>query len=74
MMGGNYGFMGGGFMWIFWIAVVVGLIFLVKWIVQQSRPGEGKAEEGSLEILKIRYDRGEINKEEFWQKRKDLLS
>jgi len=73
-MWGNQGFMAGGFMWIFWIAVVVGLIFLVKWIVQQSKPGEGKAEEDSLEILKKRYARGEINKEEFGQKRKDLLS
>jgi len=74
MMGGNYGFMGGGFMWIFWIAGVVGLIFLIKWIVQQSKAGEGKAEEGSLVILKKRYARGEINKEEFEEKKKDLLS
>jgi len=73
MMWGNHGFMG-GFMWIFWIAVIVGLIFLIKWIVQQSRPGEGKSEENSLEILKKRYVREEIDKEEFEQKKKDLLS
>ena len=73
MMWGNQGFMG-GFMWIFWIAVIVGLVFLIKWIVQQSRPGEYKSEENSLEILKKRYARGEIDKEEFEQKKKDLLS
>jgi len=73
MMGGNMGFMG-GFMWIFWIAVIVGIIFLVKWAVQQNRPVEGKLEESSLELLKKRYARGEIDKEEFEQKKKDLLS
>ncbi len=73
MMWGNQGFMG-VFMWIFWVAVVVGIVFLVKWIVQQSRTGEDKSEENSLEILKRRYARGEIDKEEFEQKKKDLIS
>ena len=73
MMWGNQGFMG-VFMWIFWIAVIVGIIFLVKWIVMQSRSGEQKREENTLEILKKRYARGEIDKEEFEQKKKDLLS
>jgi len=72
MMWGNQGFMG-GFMWIFWIAIIVGIFFLVKWIVMQSRPGEQKGE-NPLEILKKRYARGEIDKEEFEQKKKDLLS
>ena len=73
MMNGGFGFMG-GFMWIFWIAAIVGVIFLVRWVVQQSRPVEGKLEESSLELLKKRYARGEIDKEEFEQKKKDLLS
>ena len=73
MMFGNQGFMG-VFMWVFWIAVIVGIIFLVKWIVMQSRTSEQKLEENPLEILKKRYVRGEIDKEEFEQKKKDLLS
>ncbi len=73
MMWGNQGFMG-GFMWIFWIAIIVGIILLVKWIVQQNRPGGQQQGENSLEILKKRYARGEIDKEEFEQKKKDLLS
>jgi uncharacterized membrane protein len=56
-MSGGQGFMGGGFMWIFWIAVIVGMIFLVRWAVQQGRPVERKLEESSLELLKRRYAR-----------------
>ena len=73
MMSGNCGFMGGGFMWIFWIAVIVGIVFLIKWIVQQNRVGEGNSDENSFEILKKRYARSEINKEEFEQKKKELF-
>ncbi|MFB0517907.1 MAG: SHOCT domain-containing protein [Acidobacteriota bacterium] len=64
----------GWFMWVFWIPVIVGLVFLIKWLVQQSRPGETRQGESPLEILKKRYAKGEIDKEEFEQKRKDLLS
>ena len=72
MMSGNYGFMG-GFMWIFWILVIVGLVFLIKWIVQSNRLGESRISDSSLEILKKRYARGEIDKQEFEHKKKDLL-
>lgn len=33
-MWGNH-WMFGGFMWIFWIVVLVGLFLLIKWMVQQ---------------------------------------
>jgi len=72
MMWGNH-WMFGGWMWIFWIAVLVGLVFLIKWIVQQSSIGETKDKDDALEILKKRYARGEIDQEEFEQKKKDLL-
>ncbi len=74
MMLGNHGFMGAEFMWIFWILVIVGLVILIKWSVQQNKPVESRANESSLEILKKRYARGEIDKEEYEQKKKDLLS
>ena len=63
----------GGFMWVFWIIVIVGLVFLIKWIVQQGNPAETRTVESPLEILKKRYARGEINQEEYEQKKKDLL-
>ena len=65
--------MWGGFMWFFWLAVLVAVILLIRWLIQ-SKPGEQSQPENSLEILKKRYARGEIDKEEFEQKKRDLLS
>ena len=73
MMWGNH-WMFGGWMLLFWVLILVGLVFFIKWIVQQSKTTETKHEESPLEILKKRYAKGEIDKEEFEQKKKDLLS
>lgn len=45
----------GGFMWVFWIAVLVGLFFLVKSLSQQGRPKGQGSELNPLEVLKKRY-------------------
>ncbi len=65
---------GGWWMIFFWIIIIIGIIFLVKWLVAQGRPDSKTAptEESPLDILKKRYARGEITKEEFEQKKKDL--
>jgi putative membrane protein len=77
MMGWGYGmgWMGMIFMAAFWIAVIVGIALLIRWLVVSTGSGgnRGKAEESALEILKKRYARGEIEKEEFEEKKKDLL-
>jgi putative membrane protein len=76
MMGWGYGmgWFGMILMALFWIAVIVGIIFLIRWLfVSTGAKGHGVTSEDSpLEILKRRYARGEINKEEFEQKKKDL--
>jgi putative membrane protein len=70
MMWGGWGF-GWIFMIIFWGLVVVGFIFLIRWLIGTAKIT--RVEESALDILKKRYARGEINKEEFEQKKKDLL-
>ncbi len=73
MDGYGYGMMGGGF-WIlgliFWILVIIGLILLIKYLWEGR--GAKRIEESALEVLKKRYARGEISKEEFEEKKKDL--
>jgi putative membrane protein len=75
MMNWGYG-MGWGWsiiMMTFWIAVIVGIIFLIRWVVLSTdRRRETQSEDSALEILRNRYARGEINKEEFEEKKKDL--
>jgi len=69
---------GFGWWWmmIFWTAVIIGLIFLIKWIFEKGKTDRSTSptEESALDILKKRYAKGEINKEEFEQKKKDLIS
>ncbi len=77
MMGWGYGmgWLGMIFMSIFWIAVIVGVILLIRWLIV-STGGKGQrtsGEDSPLEILKRRYARGEINKDEFEEKKRDLM-
>ena len=76
MMGG-YGWGGGsGFgmigMLLWWVLIVLGIVLLAKWLLSGG-PGGGHASgDRALEILKERYARGEIDKNEFEQKKRDL--
>ncbi|MBU4220375.1 MAG: SHOCT domain-containing protein [Euryarchaeota archaeon] len=73
MDGYGYGMSSG--MWIlaaiFWILILVGLVLLIKYLWEGA--GAKGAQESALEILKKRYAKGEINKEEFEEKKKDLI-
>jgi putative membrane protein len=75
-MMGNWGmgWFGMIFMMIFWVLVIVGLVFLIKWLIQTSSSGKAAQQTGSraVEILKERYARGEIDKAEFESKKRDL--
>ena len=70
----SWGGFGMFFMFIFWIIVIVGIVFLVVWLVNQNtRKTPISSEKSALDILKERYARGEISKEEFEEKKKDLV-
>jgi putative membrane protein len=75
MMNWGYG-MGWGWsivMMAFWIAVIVGIIFLIRWVVLSiDRKHVTKAEDSAIEILRRRYASGEINKEEYEKIKSDI--
>lgn len=81
--GGSPWMMGWGFGWM-WIMPVFMLVFwgLVLWAVVAVVQGLSRADgsrtsnpdgDSPLEILKRRYARGEISKEEYEEKKRDLV-
>lgn len=78
MMGNYYGpsfGFGGVLMMLFWALVIGGIVLLIVWAVGQGGkavPGGARREDAALEILKQRYARRDITKEQFDQMRRDL--
>jgi len=75
---GNWGHMmtygyGGGFMWLI-VLVLVGFVIYFLFQVSKSKGSDGSIIETPLDILKKLYAKGEIDKEEFDRKKKDLES
>jgi putative membrane protein len=65
--GGDFGMgFGGGwiFMVLFWVLVILGVVYLVKILLSGSSK-EGKRSESAQEVLKKRFAKGEISKDEF---------
>lgn len=70
---------GAGFGWIFmilfWLLIIAGLIAIVKWLIggpeSNVRMPPAKT---ARQILEERYARGEIDREEFEQKKRDIES
>lgn len=60
------------FMFGFWVLIILGVIYLVKVIAGSNRKRETEA--SALDILKKRYAKGELSKEEFEDMRKDVTN
>jgi putative membrane protein len=76
---GSYGAYGGGWlvaiiMIVFWALIISGIVVLIVGIARGRGTGLMSGSTNSaLEILKQRYAKGEISKQEFEEKKKDLM-
>jgi putative membrane protein len=60
------------FMLLFWGLIILGVVALIRWLLTQSSPSRSSRDKTPLEIVQERYARGEIEREEFEQKKRDL--
>lgn len=56
-------------MLVFWGLVIAGLVIGIRWLITERKPPAG---DRALAVLRERYARGEISKEEFETRRRDL--
>lgn len=66
---------GGVVMVLFWVVLIAGAVWLVRGVFptgQQPTASSTRTEASADEILKQRYARGEITKEQYEQMRRDL--
>jgi putative membrane protein len=71
---GSYAWLGFILMFIFWIVVIWGLILLARRSSEVDAEKKSTTKENSaLSILDKRYALGEINKQEYEEKKKNLL-
>lgn len=63
---------GTGLVWIYALVILVVFIYTVIKLRKQARKAEGKAKQPSGALLKARYERGEISKEEYEKKKKQI--
>ena len=73
MMGG-YGF--GAFHMIIWVVILIAIVAFFVWLMR-SATGPGMhhmlpRRSSGLDVLEERYARGEVNRDEYLQKKKDI--
>lgn len=83
MMGGgfgSFGLMGGLIGLLFNIAIIVGIVLLIVWVVKQFNRSPGASSQATSsnqplsarEILDVRYVRGELTREEYQTRLGDI--
>ena len=73
---GGFGLIGPLFMIIFWGLIIWAIVMLVRWGGGNAGPYARRDGDSAkaLDILKERYAKGEISKEEFEAKKKDIAN
>ena len=72
----NGGFFHGWWMpwgWVLGLIILIAVIWLIKRALYQNLASNQASHGSALDILKERYARGEISKEEYLEKKNDLI-
>ena len=71
----DFHFFGGGWMMVFWWILLIAVILIVIRVIMKSNKKQPNSRDTSpQEILKRRYAKGEITKEEYEERKNDLKS
>lgn len=60
------------FMIVFMVLVFAALVAGVVWLVRTLGEGRRSATRNAIDALEVRYARGEIDRDEYFQRRNDL--
>lgn len=60
---------GGSWMVLWWTLIILGIVALVRW---SGRTDSSRQDRNALDIVKERFARGEIDQQEFQQKKHEL--
>ncbi len=73
-MAGGFGFfpLGGLMMLAFWLFIIGGAVLLIWWFTKNPGAARVATNEPALDILKVRYAKGEITKEQFEEMKHNL--
>ena len=59
-------------MLLFWILIIAGVVWVVRWFISEGKLKGLRMEETALDILKKRYASEEIDKEQFVTMKREL--
>lgn len=72
MQGYGFPLFGGAIMLLSWLLIIGGVILLIVWLVRRTSIAPMALSGSAIEILKARYAKGEITKEQFEEMRKAI--
>lgn len=79
MSGFGFPLIGGILMFLFWVLIIGGIVWLVAWLARggaqsasSALTNTSNANQTPLDIVKVRYAKGEITKEQFEEMKRDL--
>ena len=71
-MGWGWGGFGMVPMLLFWVLVILGIAVLVRWLASGASGSSGDKPPHAMDILKARYAKGEISREQFEQMKREI--